>query len=72
MIGGGRASVRQALYMATLTAKRCNPAISAYAAKLQQRGKPLKVIMVACMRKLLVILNTMVKENSTWKNLQTT
>lgn len=72
MIGGGRASVRQALYMATLTAKRCNPAISAYAAKLQQRGKPFKVIMVACMRKLLVILNTMVKENSTWKNLQTT
>ena len=68
MIGGGRASVRNALYMATLSAKRFNPTIKAYATKLEQRGKPFKVTMVACMRKLLVILNTMVKENSLWKS----
>ena len=71
MIGGGRASVRQALYMATLTAKRCNPAIKAYAERLERRGKPFKVTMVACMRKLLIILNSIIKENSPWKNLQT-
>lgn len=65
-IWGGRKSVRSVLYMATLTARRCNPVIQAYAKRLEQQGKHFKVAMVACMRKLLVILNTMVKNNTHW------
>jgi transposase len=65
-IWGGRASVRSALYMATLTARRCNPTIRAFGQRLEAAGKPFKVVMVACMRKLLVILNTILKNNSTW------
>jgi transposase len=65
-IWGGRASVRTSLYMATLTARRINPVIRAFAARLESVGKPFKVMMTACMRKLLVILNTMVKTNTTW------
>lgn len=66
-IWGGRASVRSVLYMATLTARRCNPVIKAFAQRLEAAGKPFKVVMVACMRKLLVILNTMLKTNTLWK-----
>jgi len=65
-IWGGRTNVRGILYMATLTARRCNPVIRTFAQRLQDQGKPFKVIMVACMRKLLVILNTMLKENALW------
>ncbi len=65
-IWGGRASVRTSLYMATLTARRINPVIRAFAERLSTAGKPFKVMMTACMRKLLVILNTMVKTNTTW------
>ncbi len=65
-IWGGRASVRSALYMAALTAKRCNPVIRAFAQRLEAAGKPFKVVITACMRKLLVILNTMLKTNSHW------
>jgi transposase len=68
-IWGGRASVRSALYMATLTARRCNPVIRAFSQRLEAAGKPFKVVMVACMRKLLVILNAILKNNSAW-NLQ--
>jgi transposase len=64
---GGRASVRSVLYMATITAKRCNPIIQSLAQRLQAAGKPFKVIMVACMRKLLTILNTMAATGQTWK-----
>jgi transposase len=67
-IWGGRASVRSVLYMATLTARRCNPAIRAFGQRLAAAGKPFKVVMVACMRKLLVILNTMLKNNSAWNH----
>lgn len=63
---GGRATVRSALYMATLSARRFNPVIRKFKQRLEEQGKPFKVIMVACMRKLLVILNTMVKNNTTW------
>lgn len=63
---GGRASVRCVLYMATLAAKRCNPKLRAFAQRLQAAGKQPKVIITACMRKLLVILNTMLKENASW------
>jgi transposase len=65
-IWGGRASVRSALYMATLTARRCNPVIRAFAERLSAAGKPFKVVMVACMRKLLVILNALLKNNVAW------
>lgn len=65
-IWGGRASVRSVLYMAALTARRCNPVIRSFAQRLEAQGKPYKVIMTACMRKLLVILNTLVKTNSPW------
>lgn len=65
-IWGGRAAVRKALYMAALTARRCNPVIKAFAKRLEAAGKPFKVVLTACMRKLLIILNTMVKNNSVW------
>jgi transposase len=65
-IWGGRASVRSVLYMAALSARRCNPVIRAFADRLDAAGKPFKVMITACMRKLLTILNVMLKTNSTW------
>ncbi len=65
-IFGGRRAVRSALYMAALTARRSNPVIREFAQRLEAQGKRPKVILVACMRKLLVILNTMVKTNTHW------
>jgi len=65
-IFGGRRAVRSVLYMAALTARRHNPVIRAFADRLEAQGKRPKVIIVACMRKLLVILNTMVKTNTHW------
>jgi transposase len=65
-ISGGRKSVRCVLYMAALAAKRCNPVIKAFAKRLAQHGKPFKVIITACMRKLLVILNSIVKSGHPW------
>lgn len=65
-IWGGRSEVRTVLYMSALTAKTCNPVIKAFAERLKAQGKLPKVILVACMRKLLVILNTMVKNNTHW------
>jgi transposase len=67
-IWGGRAAVRSVLYMAALTARRCNPVIQAFAKRLEQAGKPFRVVLTACMRKLLVILNTIVKNNSAWNH----
>ena len=66
-IGGGRKSVRSVLYMAALAAKRCNPLIKAFAHRLAQHGKPFKVVLTACMRKLLVIVNAILKSNQAWK-----
>ena len=65
---GGRAQVRSALYMAAVTARRCNPIIRALGDRLKSRGKAFKVIMVACMRKLLTILNTMAATGSSWRS----
>lgn len=65
-IRGGRASVRCALYMATLSAIRWNPVIKAMYERLKLRGKPFKVAMIACLRRLLVILNTMARTNTVW------
>lgn len=66
-IFGGRASVRRALYMATFCAMKFNPAIQHFAQRLRAAGKPFKVIVVAAMRKLLSILNIMLKENRSWQ-----
>ena len=67
-IAGGRADVRAALYMATLSAVRWNPVLRAHYEQLRARGKLFKVAMVACMRKLLGILNTMVRTQSRWND----
>lgn len=69
-IGGGRADVRSVLYMATLAATRYNPVIKAYYEHLKKAGKIPKVALVACMRKLLTILNSMVKTNQKWNPLR--
>jgi transposase len=67
MVRGGRHKVRQVLYMATLSAVRYNPVIKAMFDRLTgQSSKPGKVALVACMRKLLIILNVMVKNNTPW------
>lgn len=66
MIFGGRAPVRTALYMGTLTATRCNPVIRAFYLRLVAAGKPKKVALTACMRKLLIILNAMVRQGTRW------
>lgn len=66
-ISGGRASVRNVLYMAALVAKNHNPTIKAFAQRLAKDGKQSKVILTACMHKLLVILNTMIKIKTSWK-----
>lgn len=65
-IWGGRADVRAVLYMAAVSAIRHNPVIKAFAERLTQAGKPAKVVIVACMRKLLTIMNTMIKNNAPW------
>jgi transposase len=65
-IWGGRAEVRTALYQAVLSATRHNAVIKAHYAQLVARGKPKKVALVACMRKLLTILNAMVRDNAEW------
>ena len=65
-IFGGRATVRRALYMATLVAVRFNPVMRAFYERLVQSGKPKKVALVASMRKLLTILNAMVRQNKPW------
>jgi transposase len=65
-IYGGRATARQALYMAALVGSRHNPVIRAFYERLRQAGKPAKVALTACMRKLLTILNRMLKEHRAW------
>jgi transposase len=65
-IWGGRAEVRSVLYMSTLTAVRCNPVIRAFYQRLTRAGKKHKVAMTACMRKLLTILNVMIKNQTSW------
>lgn len=67
-IKGGRPAVRQVLYMAALSASRSNPLIRSFYQTLIRRGKLKKVALVACMRKLLVILNAMVRDNTPWRD----
>jgi len=66
-VWGGRARVRATLYMATLTAARYNPVIRAFYERLVAAGKPKKVALTACMRKLLTILNAMIARRTAWK-----
>lgn len=66
-IGGGRAAVRSALYMAVLSGLRWNPVIREFYERLVAAGKPTKVAMVACMHKLLRILNSMLKNGTVWQ-----
>ena len=68
-VWGGRASVRTVLYMGTLVAARCNPAIRGFYGRLVAAGKPKKVALIACMRKLLTILNAMVRTNTAWHHI---
>jgi transposase len=65
-IWGGRAEVRRALYMATLSAITWNPVIRCFYRHLLDNGKPGKVALVACMRKLLTILNAMLRDHQHW------
>jgi transposase len=65
-IHGGRRTVRNALYMAALSARRCNPVFQRFAKRLELSGKPHKVVLTACMRKLLVTLNSMLQTDSPW------
>ncbi|MMS79828.1 IS110 family transposase, partial [Salmonella enterica] len=65
-IFGGRAGVRAALYMAALVATRFNPVIKTFYMRLLTAGKAKKVALVACMRKLLTILNAMLRKNEGW------
>lgn len=67
-IQGGRADVRAVLYMATLSAVRCNAPIKAMYQRLRAAGKPFKVAMVACMRKLLIVLNAILRTQKPWSN----
>jgi transposase len=66
-IWGGRGAVRAVLYMATLVAVRCNPQLKAMYQRLRQTGKLKKVALVACMRKLLTILNALLRDHKPWR-----
>jgi transposase len=65
-VAGGRRAVRSALYMAAVVAMRFNPVVRAFAARLKAGGKPFKVVATACIRKLLTILNVMVRDSTPW------
>jgi transposase len=67
LVYGGRAPVRAALYMAALVASKCNPVIRAFYLRLRAAGKPAKVALTACMRKLLVILNAIARSGTPWQ-----
>ena len=68
LVWGGRAAVRTALYMSALVATRHNPTIRAFYVRLVGAGKPKKVALIACMRKLLTILNVMMRTDTAWRH----
>lgn len=68
LIWGGRAPIRTVLYMSALVAARHNPVIRAFYQHLRAAGKPPKVALTACMRKLLTILNAMLRSNTAWQH----
>jgi transposase len=67
-IGGGRASVRTALFMAAMTAMRWNPALRAFHHRLRAAGKPKMVALIAVARKLLTVLNAILRDNKRWQS----
>jgi transposase len=67
MIMGGRTTVRNALFMATVSAARWNPAIRVFYQRLIQAGRPAKIARIACMRKLLTILNAILRDRRPWR-----
>jgi transposase len=67
-IWGGRAALRAVLYMGALAATRCNPVIRRFYQRLLKNGKPKKVALTACMRKLLTILNAIIRTGVPWQN----
>ncbi len=66
MVWGGRAPVRAVLYMAALVGIKHNPVLRVFYERLRAAGKPFKVAVTACMRKLLTILNAMLHQNRRW------
>ncbi|MBA7589309.1 hypothetical protein ES708_31391 [subsurface metagenome] len=66
-VWGGRSCIRATLYMGALVASRRNPDIATFYQRLLAAGKPKKVALTACMRKLLTILNAMLKHNTSWQ-----
>jgi len=68
-VWGGRSRIRASLYMGALVATRFNPAIRTFYQRLLTAGKPKKVALTACMRKLLIILNAMLKHQTSWQSL---
>ncbi len=69
-VRGGRVTVRRVLYMAALVAVRVTPVMREYYLRLLQKGKPKKLALVACMRKLLLILHDMVRHGQKWDPLK--
>ncbi|MCY4414726.1 MAG: transposase, partial [Chloroflexi bacterium] len=67
-VWGGRAGVRTALYMGAMVASRHNPVIRDFYQRLLSAGKPKKLALTACMRKLLTILNSMLKHGTSWQH----
>jgi transposase len=67
-IAGGRTSVRNVLFMATLAAVRWNPVLKAHYQQMLSRGRPKKVAIVACMRRLLAILNAIIRTGQPWRH----
>jgi transposase len=67
LVYGGRAPVRAVLYMAALVASKCNPVIRAFYQRLRTAGKPAKVALTACLRKLLTILNAIARDGTRWQ-----
>ena len=66
MIKGGRPQVRTVMYMAMMSAIQCNPVFKATYERLLAAGKPKKVAIVACMRKMVVTLNSMLRDGAMW------
>lgn len=67
MIFGGRKHIRNALYMATVSAVQFNPAIKAFRDRLKAKGKPPKLVLTACMHKLLIMINAIIRDQKEWK-----
>ncbi|MCA8998456.1 MAG: IS110 family transposase, partial [Planctomycetaceae bacterium] len=65
--GGGRVEIRKALYMPTVVAMKHNPAIKRFYERLVANGKPKLVALIAAMRKLITILNVMIRNGNTWE-----